>query len=557
MSLIERVFPRSFARGVESRANEMLAQVGGYSRSFFGAKWNGGLKSTDGTLLIDHARMRRNARNIEQTSQQAKALINRDVDTTIDSGLMLVPEPKYEILGISAEEAEKWATARAQEFDLWAQSQDACRSGRMNFYQAQRLMRRYRSRDNECFVRHYYSQDPSLVNPLQFEILDPDQIRGFGLTSTFYNSQNEDGITHDSAGRETYYKIWHHDPASQLQVPMDIPKYGPKSGRIFMTHGFDPEYAGQTRGFSALGISMQELNDLLDYTSATINKAKNQSNIFIIGESSSDKPVIDPLAGFSSGGIGSKAFGSNPTPPAGAQNVTTESTLPLCQLVPEAAIDKPGSVALFNMPGKQTAKPFQNTAPTDSFNTFVDGYFAYIAAVQGQSIETVLMRFSNNYSASRATLILVWRIAVQRRYQLACDHLDPIYESWLTEEIAAGRVIAQGWQDSRLRAAWLSHRWVGSSMPNIDPLQTVRATELAAKLGLATLDDAAQEYNGSSGKSNRAKLKREYEELPLYPYAPTSMGSSTPQNSADKNENGDAPEDDQGEEEGALNAWNV
>ncbi|MBU1080920.1 MAG: phage portal protein [Spirochaetes bacterium] len=532
MTILDKVFPKTAARmrnesariAATAIANSLKASEFGRSGSlYYGQKWEGGLASSAPSLMIDHSRMRRQARTIEQTSQQARAIINRDVDTVVDSGMVLAPEPKYETLGITAEEAERWAARTAEGFDLWAQSKTSSRSNSYNFYQGQRLMRRYRGRDNECFVRQYYSQGPGLISPLQFEILDPDQIRGEGYTLTSGNFAQDDGIERDSQGRESGYKIWHQVPGTLRFEAITIPRVGPKSGRVFMTHGFDPDFAGQTRGFSSLGISVQELENLLDFTSAQIKKAINQSNIFIVGESNNDNPVVNPFDSMGKAGpVPSEVFGSTPTVYPDGENPESLATY---LNIPEAAVSSPGSVGIFNMPGRQSAKPFANTAPSDSYDKFVDAYFAYIAAAQGTSIEVVLMRFSNNYSASRATLILAWRIAVQRRYQLACDHLDPLYEAWISEEIAAGRISAPGWSDPRLRAAWLAHRWVGSSMPNIDPVQTVKATELAAKLGLTTLDDSSMEYNGSSGKSNRAKLAREYAELPKVPWEIAKPGA--------------------------------
>jgi capsid protein len=146
----------------------------------------------------------------------------------------------------------------------------------------------------------------------------------------------------------------------------------------------------------------------------------------------------------------------------------------------------------------------------------------YIAAAMGQSAETVTMKFNNNYSASRATLILCWRIALQRRYNLACYHLDPIYESWLSEEIAAGRIFAPGWQDPRLRAAWLRHRWIGTGAPVIDPVKTMQASKMALELGATTLDDIATEYNGSSAKANRGKNSKDIPELTPLPGTKTT-----------------------------------
>jgi capsid protein len=534
-SFLSRLFPRFTRKIREAAQRETIQAITERVRGgFIGQKWDGGLSTPTPNIVIDHAGLRRQARTITQTSQQAASIINRDVDITVDSGMVFVPEPRYDILGITPEEAEQWASRVSDIIELWAQSKDQSRSGMYNFYQAQRLMRRYRARDNECFVRHYYSQDPGLISPVQFEVLDPDMIREDAYTSLSYHMTDYvDGIERDGMGRECGYKIWQQVPGSHRYEAVTIPRIGPKSGRTFMTHGFDPEYAGQTRGFSSLGISVQELEDLLDFTSADIKKAINQSNIYMYGESSSDDPVVDPLRDIQDLGSGPAAarFGSSPTDvPEG------EAAPPLAsyQAIREATITTPGSVGIFNMPGKQTLKPFQNTAPTESYDKFVDAYFAYIAAAQGIPIEVVLMRFSQNYSASRATLILAWRIAVQRRYQMACDHFNPIIEMVLDCEIAAGRLSAPGWQDPRLRAAWLSGRWVGSPMPNIDPVQTMKASALAAKLGATTLDDVATDYNGSSGKSNRAKLAREYQELPRAPFDPAAEPDDSPSPTSDK-----------------------
>jgi lambda family phage portal protein len=494
---------------------------GTFNRQFYGQKWAGGLSNPNPSLTIDHQRMRNQARVITQTSQQAGALVNRDVDTVIDSGLVLSSEPRYELLGITAEEAERWGNARGIEFDLWAQDKRSCRSGMYNFYQAQRLIYRYRKRDNECFVRMYYNfSDPTLLSPLQFEIIDPDQIRGNGYTQTNGLFLQNDGITRDSQGRELTYKIWTKDDTGMMVVSSEIPRTGPKSGRVFMTHGFDPEYCGQTRGFSSLGISVQELENLLDFSSAQIKKAINQSNIYMYGKQSDPNKYVDnPLKDIAqrAGPRPSSVFGSDPTD-APVDAVVT----PFYQAVKEAPVGVPGSIGVFNMPGGQDLVPFTNTAPSDSYDKFVDSYFAYIAACQGESIETVLMRFSSNYSASRATLILVWRIAVQHRYQIATDHFDPIYEQIVSLGIASGRVSAPGFSDPYLRAAWLCHTWSGSSMPNIDPGKMITADKTAAELGAITLDKVAENYSGSNGASNRAKLRREYSELPPAPWGTNS-----------------------------------
>ena len=51
-------------------------------------------------------------------------------------------------------------------------------------------------------------------------------------------------------------------------------------------------------------------------------------------------------------------------------------------------------------------------------------------------------------------------------------------------------------------------------MPNIDPQKMANADLAYVQMGAQTLDDVARNFNGSSGKANRSKLTRQWEELP-------------------------------------------
>ena len=107
----------------------------------------------------------------------------------------------------------------------------------------------------------------------------------------------------------------------------------------------------------------------------------------------------------------------------------------------------------------------------------------------------------------------------QRRAQMVSDFLTPVYRAWLTAEVASGRIVAHGWTDPHRRAAWLQARWNGCPMPDIDPLKSANAAKVNIETGALTLDNRARELNGSDGASNRAKLRRELQELPVPPWA--------------------------------------
>ena len=488
------------------------------STRFSGQKFIGGLPNRAPTLNIDHSEIRQNVRTLSHTSLQMRALIERDIDTVIAQGLNLSPEPKYKILNIPPEKIKDWGSDVKTRFELWAIDRRSSRNGMYNLFQAQRLMQKSLDRDGELFIMLSYHNDPSLISPLRITILDPDQIRDDAYTwtgngSTLKYLNNDEGITRNADGEETSYKVWTRDN-NCIETKTVIPRVG-RSGRIMMLHAIaGQDYAGQLRGISPLAICVQDLENILDFTMAQVQKAINQSNIAFTTESESDEPAIDPLANVQPGfGPAAVAFGNTPSPPVGAGNVTEESLEPVYTTVQHTTVTRPGSIGVFSLPGKQKLKPFPDTSPSSAFNVFVDSYFAYIAAATGRSVEQILMRFSSNYSASRATLILTWRIAEQRRWELDYFILSPIYEMWLSEEIAAGRISAPGWLDPRFKAAWIAHRFNGLSMPNIDPTVTAKAAKDYLSMGATTLEDVAIEYNDSDAESNRVKLRQEIDEL--------------------------------------------
>jgi capsid protein len=278
-----------------------------------------------------------------------------------------------------------------------------------------------------------------------------------------------------------------------------------------MLHGFNPEYAGQGRGFPRLAHALQEFEQITDFSLSTIQKAISQASLVMAVEND-QADSSNPLIGRVAGPV--REYGSHPQPSASAANVTDEAIAPInFEYMPEATIDRPGSVGVFNLRKGDKLKYLADTSPSTSYDVFLNSFVSYLSASVGMPVEILLMKFNANYSASRAAFITFWRVAQIWRDEMAADFLDPTYEMWLAEEIAAGRVSAPGWSDPRLRAAWLCCEWAGAAMPNIDPVKTATADRAYVEMGSQTLDDVARNYNGSSGKSNRAKIKRQYEEL--------------------------------------------
>lgn len=534
-SLLSFTFlPRAKAERIALPRPSASVSYSNIGRGGDGSKWPGGLSSSGMSPILNHSLLRRNARSAYHNSLEARAIVERHTDTVIDIGLRLSPTPDADILGIEPDEAERWAAQVGAAFDRWAQSRKSTRAENMSFYQSQRLAAICQQRDGEYFVRFYYSPRRDLLNPLQLGFIDPNQIRGFGFTHTAtINQPYADGIDRDSDGREIAYNVWIRQP-DYSYVEKKIQAAGARSGRRMMIHGYQPEYPGQGRGYSRFSHALQEFENITDFKASEIKKAIAQSSISVFVKPSKENPASNPLEALShTGPVG-------PVISPQAQAIAEENNIDPADLVkyiamPEATIAVPGSVGVFNLSEGEELKPFVSSAPLETFGNFVSTLATHISASLSIPLEVVLMKFGQNYSASRAALILFWRVAQIWREEMVSDFLNLVYENWLAGEIASGRISAPGWSDPRLKEAWLKNNWVGAPMPNIDPAKTAKADQLYAEMGAQTLDRIALNHNGSSGKANRAKLRREYEELPSAPWGKSSGGEeSSPEEREDR-----------------------
>ena len=99
-----------------------------------------------------------------------------------------------------------------------------------------------------------------------------------------------------------------------------------------------------------------------------------------------------------------------------------------------------------------------------------------------------------------------------RREWFANDFCKPIYEIWLAEAVARGRVQAPGFfSDPLIRAAWLGSEWIGPSQGQLDPIKEISAEILANQHGYSTREQSTIRLNGGQWEANMGQIKRENE----------------------------------------------
>jgi lambda family phage portal protein len=509
-----------------------------------GAKWDFGLAANGSSPLLDNYLLRQNSRSAIHDSVEYRAMVTRLVDSVVDRGLRLVPDPASALLGMSDDETVGWGEDVSDRFHAWARQKSVDVAGNMNLYQLQRFALLSQIRDGEYFARCHYGAQRDLSNPLQLGFIDPNDIQGTaGLTSTVgFNHYLDSGIERDQYGREVAYHFYRW--TGKDYTPERIPARTPE-GLPLVIHGFRAEYANQVRGFPEFAHCLQEFENLTDFKAAHIKKAINQSQLVLSIEAGDNGPSDNVFESITQAKTGPSSSSSSAIPTASVVDTGSRFSY---QVIDEAASGTPGSTVVYGLDSGEKLKPFANTAPADGFDSFVDSFAAYLSASNSIPIEVVLMRFNANYSASRASLMLFWRVAQIWRDEQAADFLDTVYTAWLWGEIAAGRVLARGFADPVLRAAWTQCQWSGVPMPNIDPAKTAKADETYVKLGAQTLDMVAQNFSGSRYKQNAARLARQYENHPIPPWEKTQPAEAPQPSRAGVGDPGD--DQDEGDTNG-------
>jgi lambda family phage portal protein len=513
------IFKKAPAANVaEAPAPKKTAYRSGYGAGhvFDGSKYPTGIAGSGRGMELRHDVLRQNARAAYHETVSAHAIVNRFGDTVVNTGLRLEPTPVAEMLGITPEQAKDWGDDVGQRFHLWSKSKHSTLDGTQTFYQMQRLSEIYTWRDNDWFYRLNYNPDRKLQNPVQVQLIDPEQIVGDTVTSTRGPIRFKDGIERDEFGREIGYQVQVQDKDGRWKK-VEVPAMS--GDRRVMGHCFISEYAGQQRGYPLISHILQELQNLTDFSISEIKKAISQSQIWGFVEPSDDADSSDVIGDMTRKLTNSTVGGASPALDSGtASSDDVEEYVPALQPVYEAALSQPGQTFINQLRAGETIKPFGNTAPATGFDVFFNAVITSLASSASMPPEVLVMKFGENYSASRGALLMFWEVVQIYRGELESDFLEPVYEAWLSEEIAAGRISAPGWSDPRMRAAWLSANWTGLPMPNIDPQRTAEAIRAHLEMNLTTEEREARALNGSSATANKERNRSAFEDSPAVPW---------------------------------------
>ena len=447
--------------------------------------------SSAGSAIEDIERnvpkLRERSRDLFMGAPLATGALRTMVTNTVGAGLKLNAQVDRDVLKMTQEEADAWETIVEREFQLWAETEN-CDAARMcDFYQLQQLAFLSMLQNGDVFALTPYKKRVGTPYELTVQLLEADRICSPGAFENYLDSKTINGVEVDASGEVVAYHIANKHPKSIGAMNNSwkrIEKYGATSGRQNIIHLLEMERPEQRRGVPVLAPVMECLKQLSRYTDAELMAAviSGMYTLFITSDfedAGDDWGGIDVDDEIDSEDDSSIEVGN------GAVNFLRE-----------------GEKVQESNPGR----------PNTAFDGFVTSICRQIGVALEIPYEVLMKHFTSSYSASRGALLEAWKMFKRRRAFMATKFCQPIYEEFLTEAIARGRIYAPGFfDDPIIRRAYCAAEWNGPTQGQLDPKKEVEAAELRVNGGYSTRTRESIELTGTDYYRNHEHRVREEE----------------------------------------------
>ena len=471
--------------------------------------------------------LRQRARMLYMAAPVATAAVNTNRTKVIGVGLTLKSTVNVDVLGISPETAKAWQKKTEAEWNLWAGKKQNCDALGLNSFaelQQLALVSWLLSGDTFPLIKRY---EPTKLNPysLRIHLIEADRVctpMSVRAGSYYMTAPTEgkadngnlihDGVEVDANGRVVAYHICNCYPFDFVDKDVKwtrVEAYGKGTGLPNILHVMDAERPDQYRGVPYLAKVIEPMLQTRRYTESELMAALIQS-FFSAWIETEANPDLIPMNEVGRGDVG-PVPGENPETNMSASENEYEMG--------------PGTVNVLKM--GESVKFGQPNIPTAGFETFMKAMCKQMGAALEIPHEVLMKEFNASYSASRASLLEAWEGFKMRRSWFVNDFCQPIYEIWLTEAIARGRIQAPGFFDDPLvRDAWCGARWIGPVQGQIDPRKEVDAALLQISHGLTTHEQVTREMGGGDWNENITQLERENELLKAAGIVPAPVSAA-------------------------------
>ncbi len=425
--------------------------------------------------------LRQRSRDLYEGGGLARSGVNTLTTSVCGWGIMPKPKIDGDFLGLTDEAREETERNILREWRLWAENKMCDAERQQNFYDLQQLAFLSMLMSGDVFVLFGMKENPRTPYQTTIRLIEADRICNPDSSGNSESKESDsggriiDGVEIDKEGVVIRYYIASRSPIaandnSELTwTPIDA--FGSDTGYENILHIMTHERPEQRRGVPLVAAEIEGLKQFSRYMNAEIagKLVSAMLTVFITSKDDDGKAGMEDAVN--------------------EDEKVTDDELKL-ELAPGAIYDLP--------PGKhpETVDPKRSDT---QFEVFVNTFIMVIASSMGIPKEVLVKKYESNYTAARAALLDFWRTVKVYRRRFNSGFNQPIYEQWLAEAVAAGRIEAPGFFDDPIvRQAWCGCSWMGASMGHVDPLKEVNAAEARIRNNISTEEQEAMEYNGNN-----------------------------------------------------------
>lgn len=456
--------------------------------------WSVTGRSADEDIVDNIETLRERSRDLYMGAPLATGAIKTIRTNVVGSGLALDSQIDAQFLGLSEDEARDWERNTEREWRLWAETVDCDAERRQTFYQLQSLVLMSALMSGDAFVYMPIIKRAGTVYDLRIGLIEADRVCDPLARPEGYAKANIlGGVEVGHYGETIAFWVAKHHPKAFSRWHTDgmqewtrVLAFGSTTGRRNVLHIMsDVERPAQRRGVPLLAPVIEALKQVSRYTEAELMAAVVSGMFTVFVRSNNPEQGLDEM--FSNDLI------------TGAEKSERE---PNAYEMGNGAI-----VSLDEGESIETANPGR---PNTAFDGFVVAICRQIGAALEIPYELLVKNFTASYSASRASLLEAWKMFRMRREWLIDQFCQPVYEEWLTEAVAKGRIQAPGFfEDPAIKAAWCGAEWYGDCQGQLDPQKEANAAKIRVEEGFSTREREAAELTGMKYETIHAVRKRE------------------------------------------------
>ena len=495
-----RMSEERISRDVQRYGGQKTASASGYR--YHGASttknsligWITGGGSAEDDIDLQGSTLRIRARDLYAGGGLGRGAPATMVTNVVGWGIRPKPKIDAAFLGMSDAAAAEWQATALREFNLWAKT-TMCDAARQNtFWELQELAFRSMLVSGDVFA--LFGEKTNLRNPYQLVIrlIEADRVSTPESTGES-EAQNTDGGGRIIDGVEinrdgevcryhiaTYHPLQDENPGEITWEAIDA--YGKETGAPNVLHLMTVERPEQHRGIPFVSGMIEQVKQLDRYMDSELaaSLVAAMLTVFITNDGTNDD-----------------SYDSINDSIAEDEKVTDDSM----------KIELGNGNVYELPPGKKVDHVGVNRAPT-AFESFVSEVVTMIGSSMEIPYEVLMHRYDHNYTASRSAMLDFWKVVRRYRQHFIEQFNRPIYEQWLAEAVALGRIDAPGFfDDPTVRDAWCGCQWIGTSQGHVQPVQEANAAKIRMETGISTGEQEAMEYNGGDYFENIAERGRE------------------------------------------------